>query len=183
MESMSQAPYILKKALQRAGLSAKGLDLVEANEAFAAQSIAVNRELGLAPDIVNVNGGAIALGHPIGASGARILVNNAGIVRDKSFVKMTSDMWTDVLSVNLDGAFYCIKAFVEGMLERKYGRIINISSVIGRMGNFGQANYTASKAGMIGLTKSTGEGVCRKRYHSKCRSAGICGYGYGEVCP
>lgn len=63
-----------KKALHRAGLSAKDLDLVEANEAFAAQSIAVNRELGLAPDIVNVNGGAIALGHPIGASGARILV-------------------------------------------------------------------------------------------------------------
>ncbi|VVB87409.1 3-ketoacyl-CoA thiolase [uncultured archaeon] len=63
-----------KKALQRAGLSTKDLDLVEANEAFAAQSIAVNRELGLAPDVVNVNGGAIALGHPIGASGARILV-------------------------------------------------------------------------------------------------------------
>ncbi len=83
-----------------------------------------------------------------------ILVNNAGIVRDKSFVKMTHDMWEDVLSVNLNGTFYCTKAFIEGMLERKYGRIINISSVIGRMGNFGQANYTASKAGMIGLTKA-----------------------------
>ncbi len=83
-----------------------------------------------------------------------ILVNNAGIVRDKSFVKMTRDMWEDVLSVNLDGTFYCTKAFIEGMLERKYGRIINISSVIGKMGNFGQANYTASKAGMIGLTKA-----------------------------
>ncbi len=83
-----------------------------------------------------------------------ILVNNAGIVRDKSFVKMTHDMWADVLSVNLNGAFYCTKAFIDGMLERKYGRIVNISSVIGRMGNFGQANYTASKAGMIGLTKA-----------------------------
>ena len=83
-----------------------------------------------------------------------ILVNNAGIVRDKSFVKMTHDMWEDVLSVNLNGTFYCTKAFIEGMLERKYGRIINISSVIGKMGNFGQANYTASKAGMIGLTKA-----------------------------
>lgn len=83
-----------------------------------------------------------------------ILVNNAGIVRDKSFVKMTSDMWDDVMHVNLDGTFYCTKAFIEGMLERKYGRIINISSVVGRMGNFGQANYTASKAGMIGLTKA-----------------------------
>ena len=83
-----------------------------------------------------------------------ILVNNAGIVRDKSFVKMTPDMWGDVMSVNLDGTFYCTKAFIEGMLERKYGRIVNISSVVGRMGNFGQANYTASKAGMIGLTKA-----------------------------
>ncbi len=83
-----------------------------------------------------------------------ILVNNAGIVRDKSFVKMTHEMWEDVLSVNLDGTFYCIKAFIEGMVERKYGKIVNISSVIGRMGNFGQANYTASKAGIIGLTKA-----------------------------
>jgi len=83
-----------------------------------------------------------------------ILVNNAGIVRDKSFVKMTHDMWNEVLSVNLDGTFYCTKAVIGGMLERKYGRIINISSVIGRMGNRGQANYAASKAGMIGLTQS-----------------------------
>lgn len=83
-----------------------------------------------------------------------ILVNNAGIVRDKSFIKMTAEMWSDVLSVNLDGTFYCTKAFIGNMLERMHGKIINISSVIGRMGNFGQANYTASKAGMIGLTKS-----------------------------
>ena len=83
-----------------------------------------------------------------------ILVNNAGIVRDKSFVKMTPQMWTEVLSVNLDGAFYCTKAVIEGMLERKYGRIVNISSVIGRMGNRGQANYAASKAGMIALTQT-----------------------------
>ena len=73
----------------------------------------------------------------------------AGIVRDKSFVKITPQMWTEVLSVNLDGAFYCTKAVIEGMLERKYGRIVNISSVIGRMGNRGQANYAASKAGLI----------------------------------
>jgi len=83
-----------------------------------------------------------------------ILVNNAGIVRDKSFVKMTPQMWSEVLSVNLDGAFYCTKVVIEGMLERKYGRIVNISSVIGRMGNRGQANYAASKAGMIGLTQT-----------------------------
>jgi NAD(P)-dependent dehydrogenase (short-subunit alcohol dehydrogenase family) len=83
-----------------------------------------------------------------------ILVNNAGIVKDKSFVKMTSDMWDDVISVNLTGTFNCTKAVIDGMLERQYGRIVNISSVIGRMGNRGQANYAASKAGIIGLTQT-----------------------------
>ena len=83
-----------------------------------------------------------------------ILVNNAGIVKDKSFVKMTSEMWDDVISVNLTGTFNCAKAVIDGMLERHYGRIVNISSVIGRMGNRGQANYAASKAGIIGLTQT-----------------------------
>lgn len=91
-----------------------------------------------------------------------ILVNNAGIVRDKSFVKMTPQMWNEVLSVNLDGTFYCTKAVVEGMLERKYGRIINISSVIGRMGNRGQANYAASKAGIIALTQTLAKEFANK---------------------
>ena len=83
-----------------------------------------------------------------------ILVNNAGIVKDKSFVKMTSEMWDDVISVNLTGTFNCSKAVIDGMLERHYGRIVNISSVIGRMGNRGQANYAASTAGIIGLTQT-----------------------------
>lgn len=83
-----------------------------------------------------------------------ILVNNAGVVRDKSFLKMTSDMWEEVLSVNLTGTFNCTKAVITGMLERSFGRIINISSVVGRMGNRGQANYAASKAGVIGLTQA-----------------------------
>lgn len=83
-----------------------------------------------------------------------ILVNNAGITRDKSFARMTPRMWSEVLSVNLDGTFNCTKAVIEGMVERKHGRIVNISSVIGRMGNFGQANYAASKAGIIGFTQT-----------------------------
>lgn len=91
-----------------------------------------------------------------------ILVNNAGIVRDKSFVKMTPQMWNEVLSVNLDGTFYCTKAVIEGMLERKYGRIINISSVVGRMGNRGQANYAASKAGIIALTQTLAKEFANK---------------------
>lgn len=91
-----------------------------------------------------------------------ILINNAGIVRDKSFAKMTQEMWSEVLSVNLDGTFFCTKAVINGMLERKYGRIINISSVIGRAGNRGQANYAASKAGIIALTQSLAKEVSGK---------------------
>ncbi len=83
-----------------------------------------------------------------------ILVNNAGITRDKSFPKMTPEMWQEVLQVNLTGTFNCTKAVIEGMVAQKYGRIVNISSVIGRMGNRGQANYAASKAGIIGMTQT-----------------------------
>lgn len=83
-----------------------------------------------------------------------ILVNNAGINRDKNFSKMDEEAWKSVLSVNLDGAFYCTQAFFEGMVARGYGRIINVSSIVGQMGNFGQANYAAAKSGLLGLTKT-----------------------------
>ncbi|MFQ5959958.1 MAG: 3-oxoacyl-[acyl-carrier-protein] reductase [Candidatus Methylomirabilales bacterium] len=83
-----------------------------------------------------------------------ILVNNAGINRDKSFINMDYETWKAVVSVDLDGAFHCTKAFVVGMKTRGYGRIINISSVVGQMGNFGQANYAAAKAALLGLTKT-----------------------------
>jgi 3-oxoacyl-[acyl-carrier protein] reductase len=83
-----------------------------------------------------------------------ILVNNAGINRDKSFINMDYETWKAVVSVDLDGAFHCTKAFAVAMKARGYGRIINISSVVGQMGNFGQANYAAAKAALLGLTKT-----------------------------
>ncbi len=83
-----------------------------------------------------------------------ILVNNAGITKDHTARKMTVEEWQAVLDVNLSGPFYMIKAVLEHMLERKFGRIVNISSVVGKMGNFGQANYAAAKAGLLGLTKT-----------------------------
>jgi len=85
---------------------------------------------------------------------ADILVNNAGINRDKSFAKMDDDTWRSVISVNLNGVFYCTKVFLDAMAARNYGRIINISSIVGQMGNFGQANYAAAKAGLLGFTKT-----------------------------
>ncbi len=83
-----------------------------------------------------------------------ILVNNAGITRDGLVPRMKEQDWDDVLDVNLKGAFFCIKAALRQMLKQRAGRIINISSVVGLTGNPGQANYAASKAGLIGLTKS-----------------------------
>ena len=83
-----------------------------------------------------------------------ILVNNAGITLDKTIFKMSDEDWYKVLAVNLSGAFFMSKAALEHMLERGCGRIVNISSIIGQIGNIGQVNYSASKAGMFGLTKS-----------------------------
>jgi 3-oxoacyl-[acyl-carrier protein] reductase len=83
-----------------------------------------------------------------------ILVNNAGITRDRLLMRMTPQDWDVVLSVNLTGAFNFSKVLAPPMLKKRWGRIVNISSVIGLMGNAGQANYAASKAGLIGLTKA-----------------------------
>jgi len=83
-----------------------------------------------------------------------VLVNNAGITRDRLFVRMTNDDWAAVINVNLSGAFNCSKAFASAMLKQRSGSIVNIASVVGQIGNPGQANYAASKAGVIGLTKS-----------------------------
>ncbi len=83
-----------------------------------------------------------------------ILVNNAGITRDKTFKKMSFEEWHKVIDTNLSSAFNTCKIALPAMLEQKYGRIINISSVIGQSGGFGQSNYAAAKAGLIGFTKS-----------------------------
>lgn len=84
-----------------------------------------------------------------------ILVNNAGITRDKPMAMMSEEDWDAVLDINLKGAFFCTKFAAKQMIRQKYGRIVNIASVAGRYGNQGQANYSASKAGLIGLTKTT----------------------------
>jgi len=83
-----------------------------------------------------------------------ILVNNAGITRDQLLVRMKEEDWDQVLDVNLKGAFHCLKAASKPMIKQRYGRVVNISSVVGIMGNAGQINYVASKAGLVGLTKS-----------------------------
>jgi NAD(P)-dependent dehydrogenase (short-subunit alcohol dehydrogenase family) len=90
-----------------------------------------------------------------------LAVNNAGLVRDKTVWKMTVEDWDVVLDTNLKGAFLVAKAVVPGMKSRKGGTIINVSSIVGAMGNFGQVNYAASKAGLIGMTKALAKEVAK----------------------
>ena len=94
-----------------------------------------------------------------------ILINNAGITRDSLILRMPEEDWDRVIAVNLKGSFVCTKAAAKVMLKQRFGKIINLASIIGIMGNIGQANYSASKAGIIGLTKSVAKelaprGVC-----------------------
>jgi 3-oxoacyl-[acyl-carrier protein] reductase len=91
-----------------------------------------------------------------------ILINNAGITRDASIRKMTPEQWQQVIDVNLTGVFNCAKCVSAGMVEKGYGRIINTSSVVALYGNFGQSNYVATKAGVIGLTKTLARELGRK---------------------
>jgi 3-oxoacyl-[acyl-carrier protein] reductase len=105
-----------------------------------------------------------------------VLVNNAGITRDGLLVRMREKDWEDVLNINLKGTFLCIKAVTKPMMKQRYGRIINVSSVVGVSGNPGQANYVASKAGIIGLTK----GVA-KELASRGITANVVAPGYIET--
>jgi acetoacetyl-CoA reductase len=97
-----------------------------------------------------------------------ILVNNAGITRDKSMRKMTDDDWDSVLRTNLNACYYGVSAFMTMMIEQKFGRIINITSFVGQAGNFGQANYAASKGAIIAFTKTAA--IELAKYNVTCNS-------------
>ena len=101
-----------------------------------------------------------------------ILVNNAGIRRDRLLMRMTTQEWDDAINVNLRGAFFCTKAVLPAMVRQRRGRIINMSSVVGVAGNPGQANYAASKAALIGLTKSVAKEVARRNITANALAPG-----------
>jgi acetoacetyl-CoA reductase len=101
-----------------------------------------------------------------------ILINNAGVTVDKTVRKMTVEDWHAVLRINLSGAFYMTKAVLDHMLERGYGRIVTISSVVGETGSVGQANYAASKSGLFGFTKSLALETARKGITVNCVTPG-----------
>ena len=102
-----------------------------------------------------------------------ILVNNAGITRDNLLMRMKEDEWDAVLDVNLKGAYHCIKAVTRSMMKARSGRIINVSSVVGLMGNAGQINYAASKSGLIGLTKSVAKELASRNITANAVAPGF----------
>ncbi len=102
-----------------------------------------------------------------------ILVNNAGITRDNLLVRMTDEEWDDIMVTNLKSVFRLSRAVLRGMMKARHGRIINISSVVGSMGNAGQANYAASKAGMIGFSKSLAREIGSRNITVNCVAPGF----------
>ena len=101
-----------------------------------------------------------------------ILVNNAGITRDSLVLRMNNSQWDDVLNTNLKGAFFSTKSVLRSMMKNKYGRIINITSIVGLQGNSGQSNYSASKAGLIGFSQSVAKEVASRGITINCIAPG-----------
>lgn len=112
-----------------------------------------------------------------------ILVNNAGITRDGLMLRMTEEDWDMVVDINLKGAFNCIKAVARPMMKKRSGSIINIASVVGVMGNAGQANYTASKAGLIGLTKTVAKEFSSRNIRANAVAPGFIESHMTDVLP
>ena len=136
-------------AVNYAGNAAAAQETVEACRALGAEAFAIQADVAGAAE-------SEAMVKEVLARFGRldILVNNAGVTRDGLMLTMKEADWDAVLDTNLKGAFHCMKAVYRPMMKQKYGRIVNLSSIVGLRGNAGQANYAASKAGLIGLTKS-----------------------------
>ena len=149
----SEGAFVIATATSESGASATAEAIVAQGGKGKAVKLDVSR-----PDEVE------ALFQAIVAEQGRldILVNNAGITRDGLLLRMKEEEWDSVLDTNLKGAFLCTKAAAKVMTKARYGRIVNISSVVGEMGNPGQVNYCASKAGMFGMTKSVARELAKR---------------------
>jgi 3-oxoacyl-[acyl-carrier protein] reductase len=112
-----------------------------------------------------------------------ILINNAGITRDTLLVRMSESDWDKVISINLKGSFLCTKAVAKHMMKQRSGKIVNVASIIGIIGNAGQSNYSASKAGVIGLTKSTAKELAGRNVNVNAVAPGFISTAMTDVLP
>jgi 3-oxoacyl-[acyl-carrier protein] reductase len=137
-------------AVNYAGSEAKAKEVVEEIKAMGREAIAVQANVADSESVSNMVKEVLSTFGEL-----HILVNNAGITRDNLIMRMKEEEWDEVINTNLKGVFNCTKAVTRQMMKQRYGRIINIASIVGVSGNAGQANYVAAKAGVIGLTKTT----------------------------
>jgi 3-oxoacyl-[acyl-carrier protein] reductase len=165
--------HAIARALHAAGakVAVVGRDQARA-EAVAAEL--GERAAGVACDVAQADQVEAAIAAAERALGPiDILVNNAGLTRDNILLRLTDADWDAVLDANLKGAFHTTRAVIKGMMKRRAGRIVNISSIVGLTGNKGQANYAASKAGLIGFTKSVAKEYASRGILANCVAPGF----------
>ncbi|CAG0997305.1 3-oxoacyl-[acyl-carrier protein] reductase [Burkholderiales bacterium] len=149
-------------AREGAGVAVVDLDESAAREVANAIAATGGRAVGLACDVARrdqVDAMAAAAAAALGP--IDVLVNNAGVIRPAMLHRMTAEQWETVLRVHLDGSFHCLQAVVPGMMERHWGRVVNVTSAAGVLGTIGQINYSTAKAGVLGLTKSAARELAR----------------------
>jgi 3-oxoacyl-[acyl-carrier protein] reductase len=151
-----------------AGNEAAALEVVAAIEALGRSATAVKCNVASSAEVEAMVSGAIERFGKVD-----ILVNNAGITRDNLLMRMKEEEFDEVIDTNLKGVFNCIKAVTRPMMKQRSGRIVNISSVVGALGNPGQANYVAAKAGVIGLTKSVARELASRNITVNCVAPGF----------
>jgi 3-oxoacyl-[acyl-carrier protein] reductase len=146
----------------------------DAERARAVAAELGERTVGVACDVARSNEVEAAMSAAESALGPiTLLVNNAGLTRDNILLRLSDDDWDAVLDANLKGAFHTTRAVIKGMMKRRAGRIVNVSSIVGLIGNKGQANYAASKAGLIGFTKSIAKEYASRGILVNCIAPGF----------